>query len=112
MKAVGIKFRESKFRSFYRIYILPYHIGKRTGAVKKAMEEELAGHKAFVKDNGLKAELKVFTDARDLRQSTYDAMVAARTEVKQNPSEKAGLLAEKTLDKFKIAKLAYKSKYQ
>ena len=112
MKAVALKFREKKFRTFYRICILPLHIPHRKGEAKKMIEDELAMHLQAVKDNGLQAELETYQTARDLRQSTYDAMEVAKSEVGKNPSEKAGLKAAETLAAFEAAKGAYNGAYQ
>jgi len=112
MKAIAMKFRETKFRAFYRICILPLHIPTRTGETKKAMETELASHEKYVTEQGLKTELQVYKTARNLRQSTYDALILAQTLVKQEPSEKNGLNVEKAEVAFTKAKLAYQGAYQ
>ena len=112
MKAVAMKFREKKFRSFYRINVLPLHIPNRKGAVKKLMEEELAEHLEAVEANGLQAELEAYTNARNLRQDTYDAVVAAEAEASRNPSAEAGNAVVEAKLAFTEAKLDFTSNYQ
>ncbi len=112
MKAVALKFREKKFRSFYRMCILPAIIPNRKGEVKKLFITELEEHKAMVTENGLNAEFKAYKRARDLRQHTYDAMVVAQRLVETEPSEKNGTASEKARADFESAKFAFVSAYQ
>ena len=112
MKAVALRFREKKFRVFYRICILPQHIAHRKGEAKKMIQDELKEHLETVKVNGLQAELEAYQAARDLRQSTYDAMIACKSEAAKNPSAETGLKAAESLAAFEVAKSAFMAAYQ
>ena len=111
MKAVAMKFREKKFRAFYRIYILPMHIPNRKGAVKKAMEEEFLEHQESVVANGLQDELAAYIAAQVKRQDTYDAMVTAKSLVNQEPSEKNGKAVTNCNAAFALAKAEFLAAY-
>ena len=112
MKAKAMKFREKKFRTFYRIYILPMVIPSRKGTVKKAMQEELEGHWEDVKENGLQAELETYLDGQKGRQIAYDNMQKLKSEARQNPSEAAGEAALKARIHFIEVKAAFAKAYE
>lgn len=65
-------------RAFYRLYVLPLHIAKRTGEDAEVLKEELKRHKKYVKDNGLEAELQAYLEAQKNRQALYDKMMEER----------------------------------
>jgi len=110
-KVVAMKFRETKFRAFYRIFILPRHIAKRDGEVKKAMQAELAEWQEMVEANGLQEELAAYIAAQEDRQAKYDAMIAAETELGQNPSAEAGQKPTEAKLAFAESKAAFVAAY-
>ena len=67
-------------RAFYRIYILPQHIERREGEMKKVLQNELKRHQKFVRDNKLNDELDAYITAQKERQAKYDAFQAAKAE--------------------------------
>lgn len=111
-KIVTLRFREKKFRTFYRICILPAHILHRKGEAKKAIADELEEHLETVANHGLQAELEAYQAARELRQTTYDEMELTKAEAGRNPSAEAGLKAAESLAAFEVAKSAFMAAYQ
>lgn len=67
-------------RAFYRIYILPQHIERREGEMKKVLQTELRKHQKFVRDNELNDALDGYIAAQKNRQELYDLWQAAKAQ--------------------------------
>lgn len=108
-------------RAFYRIYIIPLHLGKKDEESNAALKKELAKHKKYVKDNNLQAELDKYLAAQKDRQEKYNVMQALKGEFAamkgkgfdQNIKELAAKEEEMedAIAEFLVAKEQFKAKY-
>lgn len=87
MEAVSMHYLNRKHRAFYRITILPQHIAKREGETKQAYEDELAGWKKFVKDEGLQDELKAFQAQRKAYEDAHEVWQQAKAVSADNTAD-------------------------